>query len=166
MASSATRWKRLYPVEVKMLNRNVSLLLGVLLMAAPAIAQTQLLLDPSQAPITLKGGWERKSVTSGHRANRGDIAVKISKINSDGTFEGRLDFFTASANPWCHAVDEPIKEGRITAKGLTVVASGGPPAVCGMMTLEFKRDTDKYLQGRLKSEAGGRGVPVWLDAPK
>ena len=164
MTSSATRWKRLYPVEVKMLNRNVSFLLGVLLMAAPAIAQTQLLLDPSQAPITLKGGWERKSVTSAYKANRGDIAVKISKINSDGTFEGKLDFLTTGR--FCHAIDEPIKEGRITANGLTVVANGGPPAVCGMMTLEFKRGTEKYLQGRLTSEAAGRGVPMWLDAPK
>jgi len=147
-----------------MLNKNVAVFLGSLLMAASAIAQSQLLLDPSQAPITLKGGWERKSVTSAYKANSGDIAVKISKINSDGTFEGRLDFFTTGR--FCHAIDEPIKEGRITANGLTVVANGGPPAVCGLMTLEFKRGKEKYLQGRLKSEAEARGVPMWLDAPK
>jgi hypothetical protein len=33
------------------------------------------------------------------------------------------------------------------------------------MTLEFRRGTEKYLQGRIKSEAGG-GTPMWLDAPK
>ena len=149
-----------------MRNRTVAVFVGALLLAASASAQPPLLLDPAQAPITLKGGWERKGATSGHKVTHGDIAVKISKINADGTFEGRLDFFTASATPWCRAVDEPIKEGRITAKGLTVVANGGPPTVCGLMTLEFKRGTDKYLQGRFKSEAAGAGVPIWLDAPK
>lgn len=145
-------------------NKNVWVFLGSLLVAGSAIAQSQLLLDPSQAPITLKGGWERKSVTAAYKANRGDIAVKISKINADGTFEGKLDFFTTGH--FCHANNEPIKEGRVTANGLTVVANGGPPAVCGMMTLEFKRGKEKYLQGRLKSEAEPRGVPMWLDAPK
>jgi hypothetical protein len=94
-------------VEVKMLNKKVSVFLGSVLMAGSAIAQSQLLLDPSQAPITLKGGWERKSVTSGHKANSGDIAVKISKINSDGTFEGNLDFCTTGR--FCHAIDGPSR---------------------------------------------------------
>lgn len=148
-----------------MLNRSLSVLLGSLLMAASAIAQPELLLNPSQAPITLKGGWQMKQSPAGKMGHRGDIAVKISKINPDGTFEGKLDFFTPYGR-WCHAVDEPIKEGRITANGLTVVANGGPPAVCGVMTLEFRRGKDKYLQGRVKSEAEGHGAPMWLDAPK
>jgi hypothetical protein len=135
----------------------------VLLMAAAALAQAPLLIEPSQAPITLKGGWENVKGVAGHSANRGDIAVKISKINPDGTFEGKLDFF--SPGRWCRAVDEPIKEGRITAKGLSLVASGGPPSTCGMMTLEFRRGQEKWLQGRVRSEAGG-GSPMWLDAPK
>jgi hypothetical protein len=134
-----------------------------LLLAGAAMAQPSLLIEPSQAPITLKGGWENKQGVAGHSGNRGDIAVRISKINPDGTFEGKLDFY--SPGRWCRAVDEPIKEGRITAKGLTVVASGGPPATCGMMTLEFRRGQDKWLQGRVRSEAGG-GSPMWLDAPK
>jgi hypothetical protein len=146
-----------------MFRRGVSVLLSSLLMAAAVYAQPQLLLDPSQAPITLKGGWEQKKGVAGHSGNRGDIAVKISKINPDGTFEGKLDFF--SPGRWCHAVNEPIKDGRITAKGLTLVASGGPPSVCGVMTLEFRRGTEKYLQGRVKSEAEGHGAPMWLDAP-
>ena len=137
----------------------------VLLMAAAALAQAPLLIEPSQAPITLKGGWERKQGTAGHSGNRGDIAVKISKINPDGTFEGKLDFFTTASQPWCRAADEPIKEGRITAKGLSLVASGGPPSTCGMMTLEFHRGQERWLQGRVRSEAGG-GSPMWLDAPK
>lgn len=136
-----------------------------LLLAATTMAQPPLLIEPSQAPITLKGGWERKQGTAGHSANRGDIAVKISRINPDGTFEGKLDFFVSSPQPWCRAVDEPIKEGRITAKGLSLVASGGPAATCGAMTLEFHRGQERYLQGRVRSEAGG-GAPMWLDAPK
>lgn len=146
-------------------NKSFEVFLGSLLMAASAIAQPQLLLDPSQAPITLRGGWESKQAPGGQRGHHGDIAVKISKINPDGTFEGKLDFFTPFGR-WCHAVDEPIKEGRITAKGLTLVANGGASAVCGMMTLEFRRGKDKYLQGRVKSEAEGHGAPMWLDAPK
>ena len=148
-----------------MRNKGLEVFLGSLLIAASAIAQPQLLLDPSQAPITLKGGWEMKQGPGGQRGRHGDIAVKISKINPDGTFEGKLDFFTPLGR-WCHAVDEPIKEGRITAKGLTLVANGGASAVCGMMTLEFRRGKDKYLQGRVKSEAEGHGAPMWLDAPK
>ncbi|HQR22839.1 MAG TPA: hypothetical protein PLE54_04970 [Burkholderiaceae bacterium] len=136
-----------------------------LLLTATALAQPPLLIEPSQAPITLKGGWEKKQGPAGHSGNRGDIAVKISKINPDGTFEGKLDFFTSSSQPWCRAVDEPIKEGRITAKGLSLVASGGPPSTCGMMTLEFRPGQDKWLQGRVRSEAGG-GSQMWLDAPK
>jgi hypothetical protein len=134
-----------------------------LLLAGAAMAQAPLLIEPSQAPITLKGGWENKQGVAGHSGNRGDIAVKISRINPDGTFEGKLDFY--SPGRWCRAVDEPIKEGRITAKGLSLVASGGPPSTCGTMTLEFRRGQDKWLQGRVRSEAGG-GSPMWLDAPK
>jgi hypothetical protein len=147
-----------------MFSRNVSVLAGSLLMAVSTWAQAPLLLDPSQAPITLKGGWEQKKGVAGSSANRGDIAVKISKINPDGTFEGTLDFF--SPGRWCHAVNEPIKEGKLTAKGLSLIASGGPATVCGMMTLEFHRGKDKYLQGRVKSEAEAHGAPMWLDAPK
>jgi hypothetical protein len=151
--------------EEQMLAREIVVSLAVLLMGVSAYGQSKLLLDPAQAPITLRGGWEKKQGPAGHSGNHGDIAVKISKINPDGTFEGRLDFFSSSAQPWCRAVDEPIKEGRITAKGLTFVASGGPPATCGMMTLDFRLGQVKYLQGRVKSEAGG-GSSMWLDAPK
>lgn len=133
------------------------------LMALPAAAQPQLLLDPSQAPITLKGGWQQKVGVGGSAGHSGDIAVKISKINLDGTFEGKLDFF--SPGKWCKAMDEPIKEGTITANGVTVVADGGPKTTCGTMTLEFRRGQEKWLQGRVKSEAGG-GAPMWLNAPK
>ena len=144
--------------------RNVSALLGLLLMAASAVAQPALLLDPSRAPITLKGGWEQKQGSAGGgAANSGDVVVKISKINPDGSFEGRLDFYTSGR--WCRAADEPIKEGRITAKTISLVANGGPPATCGMMTFEFRPGKDKWMQGRLKSEAGG-GAPMWLNAPK
>lgn len=134
-----------------------------LLLAATTMAQPPLLIEPSQAPITLKGGWENKQGVAGQGGNRGDIAVKISKINPDGTFEGRLDFF--GPGRWCHANNEPITEGRITAKGLRLVANGGPATTCGAMTLEFHRGQEKYLQGRVRSEAGG-GAPMWLDAPK
>ena len=91
--------------------------------------------------------------------------MKISKINPDGSFEGKLDFFTTSNQPWCRAADEPIQQGKITANGIQLVANGGPATTCGLMTLEFRRGTEKYLQGRVKSEAGG-GSPMWLDAPK
>lgn len=148
-----------------MLARKIIVSLAALLVGASVFGQSKLLLDPTQAPITLKGGWEKKQGPAGHSGNRGDIAVKISKINPDGTFEGKLDFFSNASQPWCRAVDEPIKEGRITAKGLSLVASGGPRATCGMMTLDFHRGQEKYLQGRLQSEAGG-GSPMWLDAPK
>lgn len=146
-----------------MSGRTVSRVLGALLvMTFPAIAQGPLLLQPSQAPITLRGGWEGKQGVAGGRGGRGDIVLKISKINPDGSFDGRLDFY--SGGHWCRAVDEPIQQGRITAKGISLVAKGGPTAVCGMMNLEFRRGTEKYLQGRVKSDAGG-GAPMWLDAP-
>ncbi len=148
-----------------MLNRTVALLLGSLFVATTAYAQGKLLLEPSQAPITLKGGWEKKQGPAGHSGNRGDILVKISKINPDGSFEGKLDFFSTSSQPWCRAADEPIQQGKITANGIQLVVNGGPATTCGLMTLEFRRGTEKYLQGRVKSEAGG-GSPMWLDAPK
>lgn len=148
-----------------MFNRKFALVLGSLLVAALSVyAQGTLLIEPSRAPITLKGGWEQKKGVSGSSANRGDILVKISKINPDGTFEGKLDFY--SPGRWCRAVGEPIQQGRITAKGITLVANGGPATVCGMMTLEFRRGTEKYLQGRVKSEAESHGAPMWLDEPK
>lgn len=93
----------------------------------------------------------------------GDIAVKIAKLNPDGTFEGKLDFF--SPRKWCQAMNEPSKEGRITGNRITVVADGGPKATCGLLTLEFWRGQEKWLQGRVKSEAGG-GAAMWLNAPK
>jgi len=148
-----------------MLIRTVALLLGSLFVATSACAQGKLLFEPSQAPITLKGGWEKKQGPAGGGGNRGDIVVKISKINPDGSFEGKLDFFTTSNQPWCRAADEPIQQGKITANGIQLVANGGPATTCGLMTLEFRRGTEKYLQGRVKSEAGG-GSPMWLDAPK
>jgi hypothetical protein len=148
-----------------MINRTVTVFLGSLLWAASVMAQQPLLLDPSQAPITLKGGWEMKQGFAGHSGNRGDIAVKISKINPDGTFEGKVDFFSTGNVPWCRAVSEPIQQGKITANGIKLVANGGPATTCGLMTLEFRRGTEKWLQGKVKSEAGG-GSPMWLDAPK
>ena len=107
-----------------MLNRTVALLLGSLFVATTAYAQGKLLLEPSQAPITLKGGWEKKQGPAGHSGNRGDIVVKISKINPDGTFEGKLDFFSTSNQPWCRAADEPIQQGKITANGIQLVVNG------------------------------------------
>jgi hypothetical protein len=149
--------------EVFMFNRSASMLLAALLTTFPAIAQSQLLIDPSQAPITLKGGWTQKVGVGGSAPHSGDIAVKITKINPDGTFEGKLDFF--SPGKWCKATNEPIKEGRITGNSITVVADGGPRTTCGLLTLEFRRGQDKWLQGRVKSEAGG-GAAMWLNAPK
>jgi hypothetical protein len=147
-----------------MFNRTALVLLNSLLIAVPVLAQPPLLLVPSQVPITLSGGWQQKQGVGGSSAHSGDIAIKISKINPDGTFEGKLDFF--SPGKWCKAMNEPIKEGRITANGITVVADGGPRAVCGIMTLEFRRGKEKWLQGRVKSEAEGHGAPMWLNAPK
>jgi len=148
-----------------MFNRTVMLILGSLLVATSAFAQGTLLIEPSQAPITLRGGWEKKQGPAGHSGNRGDIVVKISKINPDGSFEGKFDFTNTGSQPWCRAADEPIQQGKITANGIKLVGNGGPPTTCGLMTLEFRRGTEKYLQGRIKSEAGG-GTPMWLDTPK
>ncbi|HQR54662.1 MAG TPA: hypothetical protein PLW72_01670 [Burkholderiaceae bacterium] len=148
-----------------MFNRIITLVLGSLLVATSVYAQGTLLIEPSQAPIALKGGWEKKQGPAGGGGNRGDIVVKISKINPDGTFEGTLDFTSTGNQPWCRASNQPIQQGRITANGLTVVANGGPATTCGLMTLEFRRGTEKYLHGRIKTEAGG-GSPMWLDAPK
>lgn len=145
------------------MNRFASLLVTALLLAFPAVSQSQLLIDPAQAPITLKGGWQQKAGVGGSAAHSGDIAVKIAKINPDGTFEGKLDFF--SPGKWCKAMNEPIKEGRITKNSITVVADGGPKATCGLLTLEFRRGQEKWLQGRVKSEAGG-GAAMWLNEPK
>jgi hypothetical protein len=151
--------------EEAMFNRTVTLILGALFVATSAYAQGTLLIEPSQAPMTLKGGWEKKQGPAGHSGNRGNIAVKISKINPDGSFEGKLDFTSTGSQPWCRAADEPIQQGQITDNGIKVVANGGPATTCGLMTLEFRRGTEKYLQGRVKSEAGG-GSPMWLDAPR
>jgi hypothetical protein len=140
-------------------------MLGSLLLALSSFAQAQLLLDPSQAPITLKGRWEKERGRAGGGGSSGQIVVKISKINPDGTFEGRLDLQRGQQG-FCFADDEPITEGRITANSITVVANGGPPATCGMMTLEFHQGKERWLQGRIKSEAQSRGAPMWLDAPK
>jgi len=148
-----------------MLNRTAALLLGSLFVTTSAFAQGKLLLEPSQAPITLKGGWEKKQGPAGHSGNRGDIVVKISKITPDGTFEGKLDFRSTGSQPWCRAADEPIQQGKITANGIKVVANGGPATTCGLMTLDFRRGTEKWLEGKVKSEAGG-GSAMWLDAPK
>ena len=151
--------------EEVMFNRTVTLILGSLLVATSAYAQGTLLIEPSQAPITLKGGWEKKQGPAGHSGNRGDIVVKISKINPDGSFEGKFDFTSTGSQPWCRAADELIQQGKITANGIKLVGNGGPATTCGLMTLEFRRGTEKYLQGRVKSEAGG-GSPMWLDAPR
>lgn len=145
--------------------RTASLILGSLVAATAALAQGALLIDPAQAPITLKGGWEKKQGPAGHSGNRGDIMVKISKINPDGTFEGKLDFRNTGSTPWCRAADEPIQQGKITGNGIKLVANGGPATTCGLMTLDFRRGTEKWLEGKVKSEAGG-GSAMWLDAPK
>jgi hypothetical protein len=151
--------------EEAMFNRTVSVILSSLVVATSAYAQGTLLIEPSQAPITLKGGWEMKQGPAGGGGTRGSIVVKILKINPDGTFEGKLDFTSTGSQPWCRANDESIQQGRIGPNGIRLVANGGPATTCGLMTLEFRRGTEKYLQGRLKSEAGG-GTPMWLDAPK
>jgi hypothetical protein len=151
--------------EEAMFTRIATLILGSLLVATSAYAQGALLLDPSVAPITLKGGWQKKQAPAGHSGTRGEIAVKISKINPDGTFEGKFDFSSSANLPWCRAADEPIQQGKITANGIKVVVNGGPASTCGLMTLEFRRGTERYLQGRIKTEAGG-GALMWLDAPK
>lgn len=148
-----------------MFNRTITLVLGSLLVATSVYAQGTLLIQPSQAPITLKGGWEMKQGPAGGGGNRGAIVVKISRINPDGTFGGKFDFTSTGNQPWCRADNEPIQQGKITANGLRLVGNGGPVATCGLMTLEFRRGTEKYLQGKVKSEAGG-GSPMWLDAPK
>ena len=148
-----------------MVTRTLISLLGSVFAATVALAQGALLFEPSMAPLTLRGGWEHKQGISGGRANSGDIVVKITKINPDGTFEGKLDFFSSGNQPWCRARDEPIQQGKITANGIKLVANGGPASTCGLMTLEFRRGTEKYLHGRVKSEAGG-GAPMWLNEPK
>lgn len=155
----------LFCLGINMLTRNVSILLGSLMMALSAFAQPQLLLDPTQAPITLKGRWEKERGRAGGGGSSGQIVVKISKINPDGTFEGRL-VLQKGQQGFCFADDEPITEGRITANSITVVAIGGVPATCGVMTLEFRRGEEKWLQGRIKSEAHSHGARMWLDAPR
>jgi hypothetical protein len=90
------------------------------------------------------------------------LNVYIDKINPDGTFTGKLDFLGGRN---CKAMGEPIKEGRITADEIRVVASGGPPNICGDMTLVFTRGTTKFLEGKTSSQQGS-GNPMWLDAPK
>lgn len=148
-----------------MISRSISIFLGSLLAAMPILAQSQLLIEPSQAPIALKGRWENKRGVAGGGSNSGQIIVKISKINPDGTFEGRLDLQPGERG-LCKAFDEPITEGRITANSIKVVASGGSANTCGLLTLDFKPGKEKWLEGRIKSEVGGRGAPMWLDAPK
>lgn len=145
--------------------RNPTVFLSALVATSVAFAQGTLLIEPSRAPITLKGGWEMKQGPAGGSGNRGEIVVKISKINPDGTFEGKFSFSSTGNLPFCRAVDEPIQKGRITANGIALVANGAPATTCGLMTLNFRRGNEKWLQGRIRTEAGG-GSPMWLDEPK
>jgi len=108
-------------------HRTVMLILGSLLVATSAYAQGTLLIEPSQAPITLKGGWEKKQGPAGGSGNRGEIVVKISKINPDGSFEGKFDFTSTGSQPWCRAANEPIQQGKITANGIKLVGMAALP---------------------------------------
>lgn len=123
-------------------------------------AQTPLLLDPAKAPMTLKGGWIHAKT-----GDISDIVLKIESIQPDGTVKGRLDFYNKFKHAACKAIDEPLKTGKVTADSLTVVADGGPPNVCGDLTLVFRRGSDKFLEGKTRSEKGA-GFKMWLDAPK
>ncbi len=140
-----------------MLRRRLLLTLLSLMVPLASYAQTPLLLDPAQAPITLKGGWKKRN-------NGGDIVVRIEAIEPDASFEGRLDFYNQRSN-YCQAENEPIKEGRITADTLTVKAVGGAPTVCGLMTLVFRRGARRFLEGTLQTEASS-GARMWLREPK
>lgn len=123
-------------------------------------AQSPLLLDPAKAPMTLKGGWIHHKT-----GDVSEIVVKIESIQPDGTVKGRLDFYNKFKHAACKAINEPFKTGKVTADSLTVVADGGPPNVCGDLTLVFRRGSDKFLEGKVKSEVSS-GAKMWLDAPK
>jgi len=137
-------------------------LLASFLLPVHSLAQAPLLLDPAKAPMTLKGGWIHKRT-----GNKSDIVVKIEKMQPDGTFTGRLDFYNMQKKSFCKAIDEPIKEGKVTADSLKVVADGGSSSTCGNLILVFKRGTEKFLEGGTQSDVGqgGSGHKMWLDAP-
>jgi hypothetical protein len=141
------------------MNRHLLLVALACEVFAPNIlAQTSPLVDPAKAPVRLNGAW-----TSASGTNRsGEVNVYIDKINPDGTFTGKLDFLGGRN---CKAMGESIKEGRITAEEIRVVASGGATNTCGDITLVLKRGTSKFLEGQATSQQGG-GNPIWLDAPK
>ena len=141
--------------------RRMFLSVGLASLTLSSIAETPLLIDPAKAPITLKGGWRAKRPAGG--VANGDMAVRISKIGADGSFEGKLDFLGPIS--YCKANDEPITEGRVLKDGLRVVANGGPRTICGTMTLEFHRGKEKFLVGKVQSEAGS-GAHMWLNAPE
>jgi hypothetical protein len=86
-------------------------------------------------------------------------------VQPDGSFTGTLDFYSKQAIGSCRAVNEPLKEGKVTDKMLRVVANGGPPHVCGNVYLVFHPGTRHFLEGRVRTDRGG-GAPMWLDAPK
>lgn len=143
--------------------RRHALLVCLALFALPLLAAAQgpLLIDPARVPVTLKGGWIHPHPQIG----QSQLALKIETMQPDGSFTGKLDFLSNQATGACRAVNQPIKEGKVTDRMLRVVAYGGAPNVCGNLYLVFHPGSKHFLEGRVKTDTSG-GAPMWLDAPK
>lgn len=139
-----------------------SLLICLALLAPPLLAAAQgpLLIDPARVPVTLKGGW----IHPNPKIGQSPLALKIEAMQPDGSFTGKLDFLSNQATGACRAVNQPIKEGKVTDKTLRVVAYGGAPSVCGHLYLVFHPGSKHFLEGRVKTDTTS-GAPMWLDAP-
>jgi hypothetical protein len=138
--------------------RRASMLICLALLAMPLVtmAQTQLLIDPAKAPLTLKGGWIH------HRTGaRNDIVVKIESLRPDGSFTGKLDFYNSDPKAACKVMDGPLEEGKMTDTMLRVKAKAMNPNECPNFGLTFRTGGEKFLEGKTT-----RNDKIWLDAPK
>lgn len=139
------------------MGRHIQLALAsAMLLAAPALAQAPLLIDPVKVPMTLKGAWIH------HRTgDRNDIVIRIESMQPDGSFTGKLDFHNTNPQSACKVINGTITEGKVTDRLLRVRAEAINPNACPNFALVFRSGGARYLEGQTKF-----GDKIWIDAPK
>jgi hypothetical protein len=105
--------------------------------------------------IELDGRWEsRTNVGWGNR-----VAVRISKLNDDGSVEGLGNYYQAPRNGYaahCNRIDEPISGKYVRASDQSIASiSVKFPAregtTCGAVSMSLNRTSDTEFVGETAS---------------
>ncbi len=126
-----------------------------LLVAAVTVAGALAGVAPASAQLTLPKAMRGDS----NYQNRvhSDWSLVITKMNDDGTFEGRVTYKGRA----CNARDAPVANGTVKDDTVQFNLSMGPN--CADNTFILRKGRTHLLEGELRSSVAPHPAQIWLD---